>query len=94
MGETAKKDTAVAGKQKAPHKPRNFKLPGGVWRYSKSTMYSRKQMYKLKKAATPKVKATKKPKFTIKPIGGEKNGGTRVVKRKKEVSSTTFIPYF
>ncbi|XP_071037745.1 large ribosomal subunit protein eL6 [Parasteatoda tepidariorum] len=75
-------ETKVATKK--PHKPRNYKLPGGVWRYSKSTMYSRRRLMKVKKVATPKVKSTKKPKFVKKPIGGEKNGGFRIVKLKKE----------
>jgi len=71
-------------KKKKPHVPRNYKIPGGVWRYSKSTMYSRRRLYKVKKAVTPKVKPKRKPRFVVKPIGGEKNGGTRVVKLKKD----------
>ncbi|XP_055939916.1 60S ribosomal protein L6-like isoform X1 [Argiope bruennichi] len=83
MAETGKKEVAAVAKKKA-HAPRNFKLPGGVWRYSRSTMYSKRRLMKVKKTATPKPKPKKKPKTTIKPIGGEKNGGFRVVKLKKE----------
>lgn len=76
----------AAGKTKKPHAPRNFKLPGGVWRYSRSTMYSRRRLYKVKKATTPKEKPKRKPRTVVKPIGGDKNGGFRVVKVKKQVS--------
>lgn len=85
MADTVKKtDPSVA--KKRPHAPRNFKIPGGVWRFSRSTMYSRRGIYKLKnKSTAPKEKPKRKPRTVVKPIGGEKNGGTRVVKLKKEV---------
>ncbi|GIY09102.1 60S ribosomal protein L6 [Caerostris extrusa] len=82
MAETGKKDSAAVAKKKA-HGSRNFKLPGGVWRYSRSTMFSRRRLQKVKKVAAPKQKPKRKPKTIIKPIGGEKNGGTRVVQLKK-----------
>lgn len=82
MTETVKK---VDSAKKKPHTPRNFKIPGGVWRYSRSTMYSRRRIMKVKKATTAKEKTKRKPRTIVKPIGGEKNGGTRVVKLKKEV---------
>ncbi|GFT94824.1 60S ribosomal protein L6 [Nephila pilipes] len=84
------KDAAKVAKKKRPV-PTNFKLPGGVWRYSRVSMYFRKGLYKKdregkkdKKVATPEKKPEEKPKFIIKPIGGEKNGGTRRVPLKKE----------
>ncbi|KAG8180182.1 hypothetical protein JTE90_017698 [Oedothorax gibbosus] len=87
MAETKKSETAVAGKTRKPHAPRNFKLPGGVWRYSRSTMYSRRRLYKMKnRQTTPKPPKSKRKsrKVVVKQIGGEKNGGFRVVKVKKE----------
>lgn len=86
MADAVKKPAATTStKEKKPHVPRNWKIPGGVWRFSQSTMYSKKRIYKIKKTVTPKEKSKKKPKTVVKPIGGEKNGGTRVVKLKKEV---------
>lgn len=86
MADAVKKtDSAATAKEKKPHAPRNWKIPGGVWRFSRSTMYSRRRVYKINKTTTPKAKPKKTPKTKVKPIGGEKNGGTRVVKIKKEV---------
>jgi len=84
MAETKKDATAVEAKKKRHHAPRNFKMPGGVWRYSRSTMYTRRRLAKVKKGVTPKPKPKKKPRTIKKPIGGEKNGGFRIVKLKKE----------
>lgn len=81
----AVKKTDSAAKEKKPHAPRNWKIPGGVWRFSRSTMYSRRRIYKIQKSTAPKAKPKKTPKTIVKPIGGEKNGGTRVVKIRKEV---------
>jgi len=82
MADSVQKTPAI-DKKKKPHSPRNWKIPGGVWRYSRSTMYSRRRLYKVKKVAAPKAQPPKKPRFIIKPIGGEKNGGTRKVLLKK-----------
>ncbi|XP_054724485.1 60S ribosomal protein L6-like [Uloborus diversus] len=92
MADTAKKATKTVAKKgvkdetkkKRPRCPRNYKLPGGVWRYSRSSMYSRRCLYKIKKSTTPKEKPKRKPRYVKKPIGGEKNGGFRIVKLKKE----------
>lgn len=85
MSDAVKKE-GTAKKGKKPHAPRNFKIPGGVWRYSRSVMYSRRRTYLMKKTTTPKVKPKRKPKYVVKPIGGEKNGGTRRVLLRKPVS--------
>lgn len=69
---------------KKPHSPRNYKLPGGVWRFSRTRMYKKHAMYKIKKATAKKEPTKRKPRTIVKPIGGEKNGGKRLVKLKKQ----------
>ena len=89
----------MAGTDKEPekkakkHPPRNYQLPGGIWRYSRSAMYARRALYKKKKGPTEVVKK-KKPHFRVVEVGGSKNGGKRVVQIRKTVSrrgNTVFV---
>ncbi|CAM1308287.1 RPL6 (predicted), partial [Pycnogonum litorale] len=64
-------------------KSRNYVLPNGVLRYSRSKMYRKKASYKIKPKKVVKPKKEMKPKFIEKPIGGDKNGGKRMVRTTK-----------
>uniref|UniRef100_A0A0K8TPQ7 Large ribosomal subunit protein eL6 n=1 Tax=Tabanus bromius TaxID=304241 RepID=A0A0K8TPQ7_TABBR len=70
------------GKKKRKHVLNSY-LGGGIMRYSRSQMYKRRGLYRLKGVKRPITKKEKKPIMKVKKIGGEKNGGTRVVFLKK-----------
>eukprot|EP00118_Oscarella_pearsei_P004191 m.17410 g.17410 ORF g.17410 m.17410 type:complete len:245 (+) comp27500_c0_seq3:89-823(+) len=70
------------GDAKEPHRPRNYLLPGGVPRYSRSVMYRKKALYKKKRVVIEK-KEVKQERFKEKPVRGDKNGEKRSVPLKK-----------
>lgn len=73
-------------KTKNHPRPRNYDLGNGIYRFSKSRMYHKKAVYKFIKR---KVKPTKKTRTALtkeKPIGGDKNGGKRIVMIKKRLN--------
>ena len=71
------------------HAPRNYVLPGGVQRFSRSAMYSKKALYKKKKVAVKAPKVGEK-RLKEKPVKGEKNGGKRLVVVNKTVCDHNF----
>jgi large subunit ribosomal protein L6e len=71
-------------KNKNVGKPRNYALESGVYRFGKSATYHKKAIFKFRKAkGVAKKAADKKPQFVEKKIGGDKNGGTRMVRTKR-----------
>ena len=67
------------------HTPRNRDLAPGIGRYSRSAIYKKRALYKRKKTGVKKLVAEEQ-KSKVKEVGGDKNGGTRVVPVKREVS--------
>ncbi|XP_049767353.1 60S ribosomal protein L6 [Schistocerca cancellata] len=80
----AAKSAATASKdEKKRGKPRNYDLGNGVYRFSRARMYHKKALYKFVGKKNEKKVKPKKPTHVEKPIGGEKNGGKRIVLIKK-----------
>lgn len=79
----------MAGVKKSP---RNYLLgKSGVMRWSASAAFGKKAKYKWAKAGQKKKAPAAKPKTVVeKKIGGEKNGGTRMVQAKKMVSAAKY----
>lgn len=67
------------------HTPRNKDLAPGIGRYSRSAIYKKRALYKRKKTGVKK-EVSEEAKTRVKEVGGDKNGGTRVVPVKREVS--------
>lgn len=70
-------------------RPRNYMLgSSGIMRWSGASSFGKKAKYKFAKPGQKKSpKAEAKPKTIVKQIGGEKNGGTRIVAAKRMVSN-------
>ena len=72
------------------HTSRNKSLTKGIGRLSRSAIYKKRALYKRKKTGVEKV--IKEEANTItKQIGGDENGGTRVVTVKREVIDLVII---
>jgi large subunit ribosomal protein L6e len=69
----------VGKKTKVPHAPRNYQLPGGVYRFSRARMYQINAVYKKKSFKPVEKMFAPKELHKTKTVGGEKNGGTRLV---------------
>jgi large subunit ribosomal protein L6e len=66
------------------HTSRNPELLPGIGRYSRSAIYKKRALYKRKKTGVKKP-VKEQEKFKRKEIGGDKNGGSRVVPVQREV---------
>ena len=83
MAPTAEVKPAEGAKPKKPGKPKNRDLGNGIYMFSRSRMYHKKAIYKFVGKKVPPKKKPVKPTFIEKPIGGEKNGGKRIVLLRK-----------
>lgn len=66
-------------KEKKAHNPRNTVLPGGVPRFSRTSIYRKRLLYKKKKVTVPKKAAAAANPQVTKQVKGASNGNTRVV---------------
>merc|ERR1712079_76165 len=71
------------GKMAKVHTSRNKELAPGIGRYSRSAIYKKRALYKRKKTGVKKV-LKDEAKTKTKEIGGDKNGGSRVVPVQRE----------
>merc|ERR1711915_91306 len=65
------------------HTSRNKELIPGIGRYSRSAIYKKRALYKRKKTGVKKL-TKDEAKTKVKEIGGDKNGGSRVVPVRRE----------
>ncbi|GAV04233.1 hypothetical protein RvY_14544 [Ramazzottius varieornatus] len=71
-------------KENKARQPRNYALPSGIMRFSKSAMYKKRAIHKMKKVGQKPKTAKEQPSKTVeKQIKGDKNGGTRQVLKSK-----------
>lgn len=85
--------TVQAKKAGKKIRPRNYDLGNGVYRFSRTRMYHKKAIYKFLGKKTPKKVKPKKPLTLEKEIGGDKNGGKRIVLlRKRRANYPTADP--
>lgn len=82
----AKTGDSKVKKPKNHPRPRNYDLGNGIYRFSRSRMYHKKAVYKFIKRKVKPVKKDKKKLTIEKPIGGDKNGGKRIVLIKKRLN--------
>lgn len=75
------------GKNLKKGQTRNYDLGCGVYRFSRTRMYHKKALYKFMGKKTAKTPKPKKKLTVEKPIGGDKNGGKRIVFLKKRTKS-------
>lgn len=75
---------------KKVHSSRNPELAPGIGRYSRSAIYKKRALYKRKKTGVKTV-SKEQEKVKRKEIGGDKNGGSRVVPVQREVLSTRIV---
>ncbi|XP_076181156.1 ribosomal protein L6 isoform X2 [Ptiloglossa arizonensis] len=68
-------------------RPRNYDLGNGIYRFSRTRMFHKKAIYKFLDKKTPKTVKPKKPVSIEKKIGGDKNGGKRIVLLKKRCAN-------
>merc|ERR1712018_234753 len=76
----------VCGFEKMPskvHASRNPELAPGISRYSRSAIYKKRALYKRKKTGVKKI-VKEELKTKTKEVGGDKNGGSRVVPVQRE----------